>query len=157
MSLQNRDGVNGAVFETVNPAIALVDFAFKTALANTALNQRNIRLEARSAQTFCGVPEFQFGGNFYVGDTYSYTPRPLVVGTQATNNTVPANTLTVNGTLACSGRMTGKMFFCSGKVNADGTKEFLSSSSFADFTSSVSSNTYTITFTLVILLAQTML
>jgi len=146
MTLQNRDGVNGAVFETVNPTVALVDFAFKTGLANTSLNQRNIRLEARSGETRCGVPEFSFGGNLYVGDTYSYTPRPLVVGTQATNNIVPANTLTVNGTLACSGRMTGKMFFCAGKVNADGTKAFTSSSGWIDFTCSVSSNTYTITF-----------
>ena len=50
------------------------------------------------------------------------------------------------GTLACSGQMTGKMFFCAGKVNADGTKASTSSSSFVNFTSSVSSNTYTITF-----------
>ena len=42
--------------------------------------------------------------------------------------------------------MTGKMFFCAGKVNADGTKAFTSSSGLIDFTFSVSSNTYQITF-----------
>ena len=42
--------------------------------------------------------------------------------------------------------MTRKMFVCAGKVNADGTKAFLSSSSLADFACSVSSNVYQITF-----------
>ena len=39
-------------------------------------------------------------------------------------NATPSNTLTVNGTLACSGQMAGKMFVCVGKVNSDGTKAF---------------------------------
>jgi hypothetical protein len=38
------------------------------------------------------------------------------------------------------------MFFCARKVNADGTKSFLSSGSLSDFTCSVSSNVYIITF-----------
>ena len=38
------------------------------------------------------------------------------------------------------------MFFCAGKVNADGTKAFTSSSGWQDFTTSISGNTYTITF-----------
>ena len=42
--------------------------------------------------------------------------------------------------------MTGKMFFCSGKVNADGTKAFTSSSGLTDFTCSASSNVFQITF-----------
>ena len=42
--------------------------------------------------------------------------------------------------------MTGKMFFCAGKVNSDGTKAFMSSSSLSDFTCSVSSSEYQITF-----------
>ena len=75
---------------------------------------------------------------------YAYTPRPFVVGTQATANTTPSDTLTVNGTLACSGQISGKMFLCVSKVNADGTKAVLSPSSLADFVCSVSSNVYQI-------------
>ena len=42
--------------------------------------------------------------------------------------------------------MTGKMFFCAGKVNANGTKAFTSSSSLCDFKCSVSSNVFQISF-----------
>ena len=74
------------------------------------------------------MPEFQVGilsnPTLIVGDNYTYTPRPFVVGTQATANATASNTLTVNGTLACSGQMPGKMFLCAGKVNADGIKAF---------------------------------
>ena len=90
-----------------------------------------MRLEARSGFTQCGAPELQLGrssssgATLFLGDHYAYTPRPFVVGTQATTNTTPSNTLTLNGTLACSGRMSGKMFLCAGKVNADGTKAVL--------------------------------
>jgi hypothetical protein len=38
------------------------------------------------------------------------------------------------------------MFFCAGKVNADGAKAVLSPSSLADFVCSVSSNVYQLTF-----------
>ena len=69
-----------------------MDFGFKTGLANTALNQRNIRLEARGDQTKCGVPGFLIGGNLHIGDNYTYNPKPFVVGTQATPNTKPSNT-----------------------------------------------------------------
>ena len=69
-----------------------------------------------------------------------------MVGTQSTATTTPSNTLTVNGTLECSGQMTGKMFFCAGKVNGDGTKALTSSSGLTDFTCSVPSNVYQITF-----------
>ena len=62
------------------------------------------------------MPEFQIGQvtnpMLIIGDNYTYTPRPFVVGTQATANATPSNTLTVNGTLACSGQMIGNMFFC---------------------------------------------
>ena len=111
-----------------------------------------MRLEARSGFTQCGVPELQLGrlgpsaATLFLGDNYAYTPRPFVVGTQATANTTPSNTLTVNGTLACSGQISGKMFLCAGKVNSDGTKAVLSPSSLADFVCSVSSNVYQLTF-----------
>ena len=42
--------------------------------------------------------------------------------------------------------MTGNMFFCAGRINANGTKAFTSSSSLYDFTCSVSHNVYQIIF-----------
>ena len=42
--------------------------------------------------------------------------------------------------------MTGKMFLCAGKINADGTKAFTSSNCLTDFTCVGSSNQYQITF-----------
>ena len=42
--------------------------------------------------------------------------------------------------------MTGKMFFCAGKIHADGAKAFTSSSGLTDFTCTGSSNQYQITF-----------
>ena len=74
------------------------------------------------------------------------TPQ-TVRSRKAINSKYNANyTLTVNGTLACSGQMTGNMFFCAGKVNANGTKAFTSSRGLTGFTCSVSSNVYQITF-----------
>ena len=69
-------------------------------LMPTAAISRYTRLEARSAFTRCGVPAFEIGliniATLIVGDNYTYTPRPFVVGTQATANTTPSNTLTWN-------------------------------------------------------------
>jgi len=56
LRLRNRNGENGAIYETTDPTITLVDFIFKT-----ALNQRNIRYEARTGSSFLSAPEFQFG------------------------------------------------------------------------------------------------
>ena len=98
------------------------------------------------------APELQLGrsgppsATLFLGDNYAHTPKPFVVGTQATTNTTPPNTLAINGTLSCSGQISGKTLFCAGRVHADGTKAFLSPNSLVDFTSSVTSSTYTITF-----------
>lgn len=55
--IQNRDGINGAMFETTSTTITLIDFVFKT-----YLHQRNVRLESRSSYCFFGsAPEFQIG------------------------------------------------------------------------------------------------
>ena len=51
MILQSRDGVNGVIFQTTNQTIPLTDFIFQTAIATTSLQQRHIRLEARSDRT----------------------------------------------------------------------------------------------------------
>lgn len=57
LRLRNRNGENGAIYETTDPSITLVDFIFKS-----AINQRNIRFESRTASTYLGIsPEFQFG------------------------------------------------------------------------------------------------
>jgi len=69
LHIQNRVGVNGAMFEQAG-SVDLVDFVFKS-----LSNQRNIRFEDRSAQTFAGDPEFQIGtgGNptLVIGDSVS--------------------------------------------------------------------------------------
>ena len=57
-----------------------------------------MRLEARSGFTRRGAPELQLVrsgrsvATLFLGDNYFYTPRPFVVGTQATANTTPSNT-----------------------------------------------------------------
>ena len=56
LRLRNRTGENGAIFETTDDSITLVDFIFKT-----YANQRNIRYESRGTSTFLGTPEFQIG------------------------------------------------------------------------------------------------
>lgn len=57
LRLRNRDGENGAIFETTDPSITLVDFIFKT-----NISQSNIRMEGRVGSTYTGsAPEWQFG------------------------------------------------------------------------------------------------
>ncbi len=104
LRLRNRNGENGAIFETTDPTITLVDFIFKT---NSS--QSNIRMEGRVASTFTGsAPEWQFGeaanptfvtnhagtytyvrrGNFGVGVAQPAAAMHLKAGT-ATVNTAP--------------------------------------------------------------------
>ena len=68
----------------------------QTGISTPSLQSRYIHLEARTGFTQCGVPELQIGqlsnATLLVGDNYTYTPRPFVVGTQATVNTMPTNT-----------------------------------------------------------------
>lgn len=53
--LQNRDGVNGAIFEQAG-SVNLIDFVFKS-----LTSQRNIRYEGRNDYCFNAAPEFQIG------------------------------------------------------------------------------------------------
>ena len=61
MTLQSRVGVNGVICDTTNQTVPLTDFIFQTAIATVALQQRHIRLEARSDFIKCGAPDFQIG------------------------------------------------------------------------------------------------
>lgn len=57
LRLRNRNAENGAIFETTDPTITLVDFIFKT-----NISQSNIRMEGRVGSTFTGAaPEWQIG------------------------------------------------------------------------------------------------
>lgn len=57
LRLRNRNGENGAIFETTDATAVLVDYIFKT-----RSNQSNLRMEGRVASTFTGsAPEWQFG------------------------------------------------------------------------------------------------
>lgn len=55
LAIQNRVGVNGALFEQAG-SVDLIDFVFKT-----LSHQRQIRVESRSANVFLSAPEMQFG------------------------------------------------------------------------------------------------
>jgi hypothetical protein len=92
LRLQNRNGVNGAVFEQAG-SVDLIDFVFKG-----LNNQRNIRYENRSGATYTGgTPEFQIGDpvdpTLVIADTTTVVRRGnLGIGTAA-----PATTLEVSG------------------------------------------------------------
>jgi hypothetical protein len=91
LRLRNRDGENGAIFETTDPSITLVDFIFKTA----GPFQRNIRFEARAAYARTGVPSFEIAGlnadlpTLSLGDNYAAFAKPLYIGKINTDPDVP--------------------------------------------------------------------
>ena len=85
LRLRNRNDENGAIFETTDASVTLVDFIFKT-----AVDQRNIRYESR-AQARAGSPSFHIGGSdgsgadpdnptLAVGDDYSIFKNRVKVG-----------------------------------------------------------------------------
>ena len=95
LTLVNRNSQNGAMFETTDPAITLIDFLFITGTPDALSKQRNIRLEARSASARTGSPSFHIGGgpnagnpggtdpdnpSLSVGDYYSAVKNKLVIG-----------------------------------------------------------------------------
>jgi len=85
LRLQNRDGVNGAMFDASASAYALVDFVFKT-----SVGQRNIRYETRS-----GVNQFQIG--------LANTPTLIIADTLVKVNPTTASTSTTTGALQVAG------------------------------------------------------
>jgi len=111
LRIRNRNGENGAIFETqpTIPTTSLVDFIFKTSLTSSTTIQRNIRFEARaSART--GAPSFHIGGGsagvatpdnptLSVGDNYSAFIKPLSIGSYTLPTAwlqLPAGTSTSN-------------------------------------------------------------
>jgi hypothetical protein len=94
LRIRNRTDENGAIFETTDPAITLVDFIFKN-----AANQRNIRFESRAAYARSGVPSFHLGGadpddpTLSLGDNYAAFNKNVRIG----NYTSPLTALDVNG------------------------------------------------------------
>ena len=79
--------MNGVGIQITSPIAALTALLFQTGIPTPSLQGRYIRLEARNVFTQCGVPEFQIGqpssATLCVGDNYTDTPKPLVVGAQA--------------------------------------------------------------------------
>jgi hypothetical protein len=93
LRLRNRNGENGAIYESTDATTTLIDFIFKTAAAS---GQRNIRLEARAAAK-TGQPSFHIGGgtgavaspdtpSLSVGDTYSAFSNKLSIGSYTLSN-----------------------------------------------------------------------
>lgn len=94
LKLQNRSGVNGALFEQAG-SVDLVDFVFK-GLAN----QANIRYENRGgANNFASTPEFQIGTAgtpwLAVGGSQVYSLQPLRI--QSLSGVLKASTGVVSG------------------------------------------------------------
>lgn len=102
LRLRNRTAENGAIFETTDPSITLVDFIFKT-----AANQRNIRYEARAGYGKAGSPSFHIGGaspdnpTLAVGDSYAAFNTNLKIG----NYSTPTEALDIAGNLKFSGAL----------------------------------------------------
>jgi hypothetical protein len=94
LRLRNRTGENGAIYESTDPSITLIDFIFKN-----ALHQRNIRFESRATYARTGSPSFHLGGispdnpTLSLGDNYAAFNKNLRIGDYST----PLTALDVNG------------------------------------------------------------
>jgi hypothetical protein len=94
LRLRNRTAENGAIYETTDPSTTLVDFIFKT-----AINQRNIRYEARSSMARAGAPSFHIGGaspdnpTLAIGDSYAAFNTSVKIGDYIS----PITALDING------------------------------------------------------------
>jgi hypothetical protein len=141
-SLNENYYLKGETLQIVNAGLALKQDSLIIPSEGTSqgfglISDNNVvrRLSGDNNIQVQGVLDLQSGSNTITDIKVSLNTNPTFSGN-----------VSISGTMACSSRMTGKMFFCAGKVNADGTKAFTSSSGWIDFTCSVSSNTYTITF-----------
>lgn len=100
LHLQNRTGVNGALFENSSSGAAkgLVDFVFKPDY-NSSTTQRNIRLEGRSGNFFSEIDEFEIGipanPSLLITDNYVATRRALGINVMA-----PSTAIQIVGTSA---------------------------------------------------------
>ena len=102
LKLQNRFGVNGAIFEQAG-SVDLVDFVFKS-----LNNQANIRFEDRSGSKFMADPEFQIGEaddpTFIINAASTVTYGAyLRRGRMGIATATPAYDLDVNGTFRVTG------------------------------------------------------
>jgi trimeric autotransporter adhesin len=93
LRLQNRNGVNGAMFDCSAATYPLVDFVFKTANAT-----RNIRFETRAGSNFITGGD---GYEFQIG--ISANPTLIIDNTQAFIRTTTASTSSSTGALRVSG------------------------------------------------------
>ncbi len=115
LRLRNRTGENGAIFETTDGSITLIDFIFKN-----ALHQRNIRFESRATYAKTGAPSFHLGGaspdnpTLSLGDNYAAFNKNVRIG----DYTTPLTALDVNGQITLrTGAINGAVLVS----NASGT------------------------------------
>ena len=101
LRMQNRTGLNGAVFDGASSTQALVDFGFKT-----ANSQKNIRFETRSGQnklTGGDGFEFQIGypgaPQLVVGNIGIYVPNTTVSSSTTTGAIVTAGGAGISGNI----------------------------------------------------------
>jgi Cu/Ag efflux protein CusF len=104
LSLRNRNGENGAIFETTS-LVNLVDFVFR--MGNGV--QRNIRLEGRGSAGKHGANTWHIGGAvpdnpmMAIGDTAMSVGR---LGNVAVGTITPTEKLTVAGNILATGNAT---------------------------------------------------
>ena len=114
LRLQNRTGMNGALFDASGSTVPLVDFAFKT-----SANTRNIRYETRSI--YSALPyqasytsEFQFftpatsTPNFIISDYQAYA-----LGNTASSNTTTGSFI-VKGGVGVTGNVYADRIYTTG-------------------------------------------
>jgi hypothetical protein len=129
LRLQNRNGLNGALFDGTSSSVALVDFGFKT-----TNGQKNIRFETRASNVY--IPSGD-GLEFQIGDpddpTLVTSNNSVLIRktTRSTSNTTGA--LVVTGGVGITGNLYSGNIVITGTTSngitfADGTRQITAAS-----------------------------
>jgi hypothetical protein len=114
LRLRNRNGENGATFETIGASANLVDFLFKTGTAAAPISS-NIRFETRSAsiklagnttEWQIGQPDVVNGGpTLVIGAWGTGSKSALTIGNFGIGTTSPSEKLDITGNVRFSGAL----------------------------------------------------
>ena len=109
LRLRNRNGENGAIFETIGTSANLVDFIFKTGTVATPIVS-NLRFETRAASQLVtgNTTEWQIGqpaAPTMVFNAAASGNSALLIGNFGIGNTNPSQKLDVTGNIKFSGAL----------------------------------------------------
>ena len=115
LRLRNRNGENGAIFETIGASASLVDFIFKTGTVTSPLTS-NIRFETRAGSSLkvsgnatewqFGQPDVTNGGpTLVVGASGAGSNSAILIGNFGVGNSNPTEKLDITGNLKFSGAL----------------------------------------------------